>query len=440
MRRLFDWARPLLRKNRIIHALSWTSAGTALVSIILFLRSAVLARLLSPADYGIYGLATLVTAAIATLTSFGLPSSIIPRDLGDGETAADVLDTIWTAELFRQLLVTVLLAVAAYPGAKYLGDARVFPVLLIISLAPAIQGFSNIGMVLFQKDVEFRNVVLLRIYSELLATAGLVLLGYYIRNVFALAAGQLLTSTTSVLLSYRFHPYRPRLRFHWEALRGSFSFSRSVLLISVLTYITTQFDNLVVGKYLGPAVLGAYLLAYRLCSMPVDLLGDVMSNVLFPAFAKARMSSQQDASITLLRRTVIISVTIFACVFGALHLLSGQVIQLIYGAKWAAAAPMLSLLAFVGLFRGIARTFTPFLMGTNRADLDAKAKMMETAVFVPAVLLLVPPYGAIGAAYAGILSYFIAAAVRVLFTAGLVRHHKLQMKAAYAEAKGTGGF
>lgn len=412
------WA--LLANSRLARALSWTSAGTALVSIILFGRSALLARLLLPADYGIMGLAGVVTAAVATLTSFGLTSSIIPRDLGRAEDAAEVLDTVWTAELLRQVFVMLLLMSFAYPAAIYLGDRRVFPILLIIAVSPAIQGFSNIGMVLLQKTVEFRNVVLLRVYAELLATVGLGLLAYFIRNVFALAIGQLLTSSISVLLSYRFHPYRPRLRFKWEALRGSLMFSKSMLVISILTYVTTQFDNLVVGKHLGTTILGAYLLAYRLASLPVDMLGDVIGNVLFPVFARAQTAQQRNREM-LLRHTVLLSITIFACVFLSVHFLSGEVIRIVYGGKWTIAGPMLSWLAFVGLFRGVARTFTPFLLGTNRADLDAKAKAMETMIFIPAVLVLVPRMGASGAALAGIVTYVVAALSRFLFVTRLIQ-------------------
>jgi O-antigen/teichoic acid export membrane protein len=143
---------------------------------------------------------------------------------------------------------------------------------------------------------------------------------------------------------------------------------------------------------------------------------------MFPAFARTHTSSLPESGETLLQHTVMISLAAFACVLLSLHLLSAEVIHIVYGDKWATAAPMLSLLAFVGLFRGAARTFTPFLLGTNRADLDAKAKVIETLIFIPAVLVLVPQMGASGAAYAGIASYFFAAAARLVFASRLVRH------------------
>jgi O-antigen/teichoic acid export membrane protein len=240
------------------------------------------------------------------------------------------------------------------------------------------------------------------------------------RSVFALAIGQLLGAIISVCLSFYFHPYRPRFRFEWSDLRGSISFSKSILVISMLTYLTTQFDNLVVGRHLGAEVLGAYLLAYRLASLPSDLIGDVLGTVMFPVFADARVSGQDGQ--TVLQRAVIGSLALLSCVLLSLRILSAEVIHLLYGKKWESAAPMLALLAFIGLFRGAARTFTPFLLGANRADLDAKAKVLETSIFVPAVLILVPRLGVTGAGYAGIVTYLLAAVLRLCFTVRLLQH------------------
>jgi O-antigen/teichoic acid export membrane protein len=410
----------VLAGSRIAKALSWTAASTALVSVILFVRSVLLARMLSPADYGIMGLAMLVTAAISTLSSVGLGASLIARNFQDEGEASRVLNTVWTAEVIKQAGVSAILLACAYPCAMYFGNQRVFPVLLIISLAPGIQGFTNIGMVLLQKSVSFRNVALHRISAELLTSCGVLVTAFFTRSVFALAIGQLLGAIISVCLSFYFHPYRPRFRFEWSDLRGSISFSRSILAISVLTYLTTQFDNLVVGRHLGATVLGAYLLAYRLASLPSDLIGDVLGTVMFPVFADARVSGQDGQLV--LQRAVISSLAVLSCVLLSLRILSSDVIHLLYGKKWETAAPMLALLTFIGLFRGAARTFTPFLLGANRADLDAKAKFLETSIFVPAVLVLVPRLGVSGAAYAGIMTYLLAAILRLGFTVRLLLH------------------
>jgi PST family polysaccharide transporter len=191
-------------------------------------------------------------------------------------------------------------------------------------------------------------------------------------------------------------------------------------VISILTYLTTQFDNLVVGRHLGAAVLGAYLLAYRLASLPSDLMGDVLGTVMFPVFADARVSGQDGQAV--LQRAVIGSLALLSCVLLSLRILSADLIHLLYGKKWDSAAPMLALLTFVGLFRGVTKTFTPFLFGANRADLDAKAKFLETSIFVPAVLVLVPRLGVTGAGYAGIVTYLLAAILRLGFTVRLLQH------------------
>ena len=410
----------LLRLQSIAGALSWTTSSAALATLIGFGRSIVLARLLSPAVYGVFGLAMLVLAAVASLTNFGLTSSIIPRVLPDTDESSEVLNTIWTADIGRQFVVSLLLALAAYPSARYFGNREVLVVLLIIAFAPLIQGFSNIGMMLLRKTVRFRNIAVHRVLSELFGAMVVIIIAYYTRNVIALAIGQLTSAAIGVALSYWLHPYRPRLHFRWHQFRGSLSFSRGIILISILTYVTTEFDNLVVGKYLGVSVLGAYLLAYRLACLPATLMGDVVGSVTFPVFAGARASGDAHKADLILRYTVIACLGVLACILLPVRILSAELIHLVYGNKWDSAAPMLATLVFVGLLRGTALTLSPFLLGANRADMDAKAKSMEVLVFVPAVLLLVPRLGAAGAAYAGIASYLIAVGVRLIFISRVI--------------------
>jgi lipopolysaccharide exporter len=384
----------------------------------MFARSVVVARLLSPDDFGLFGLASIVTSTLAVLTNLSLTASLIPRKLEAGEIGRRVLDTAWTAELGRQVVTAILLAAVAYPCALYFRDMRVLPVLLAISVTPVLLGLTNVGLTLARKSVDFRTVTLHRVWSEVAGTAVVLLVAYYTRNVWALVISQIVSAAITAAFSYAFHPYRPRLAWDWKAIEGGIGFGKSMFAVGVLTLVTTQFDNLVVGRMATAAVLGAYLLAYRLANLPVDIVTDVCGSVLFPAFAALEEGAAEPVRV--LRVSILGSTALLCGVLLTMRLLAPELIRAIYGHKWDAAIPLLAALAFQGLFRGIARTVSPFLMGRNRADLDAKAKFAEAAVFIPLTLLLVSRWGAIGAAWAGVVSYAIAAILRVVFIVRLV--------------------
>jgi O-antigen/teichoic acid export membrane protein len=401
--------------NSLLHAFSWTTFGTVLVTGLMFGRSVVVARLLSPDDFGLFGLASIVTSTLAVLTNLSLTASLIPRRLEAGDTGRRVMDTAWTAELGRQIVTSFLLAAVAYPCALYFRDMRVLPVLLAVSVTPALLGLTNVGLTLARKNVDFRTVTLHRIWSEVAGTAVVLLVAYYTRNVWALVISQIAGAAIASALSYAFHPYRPRLAWDWKAIEGGMGFGKSMFAVGVLTLVTTQFDNFVVGRMAPAAILGAYLLAYRLANLPVDIVTDVCGSVLFPAFA-----ASDGGSVRLLRVSILGSTALLCGVLLTMRLLAPELIRAIYGHKWDAAIPLMAALAFQGLFRGIARTVSPFLMGRNRADLDAKAKFVEAAIFVPLTVLLVTRVGAIGAAWAGVASYAVAAILRIVFIVRLV--------------------
>jgi lipopolysaccharide exporter len=379
----------------------------------------VLAQLLTPDDYGLFGIAGIVTAAVAALTNVNATASLIARS--DASAAnRNLVDTMWTFDLIRQCIVSVLLLLAAYPSALYFGDRRVFPILLICSVIPSINALTNVGLTLMRKDVDFRSIGLHRLSSEIAVTGISLVLAILTRNVWALVFGQIAGTISGVALSYWFHPYRPRLHYDREALSGSLAFSRSLFVITLLAFITTQFDNLVVGKYLGTAVLGAYLLAYRLASMPIDILTEVVGNVMFPAFAGMTQPEARPRVERALVTTFVATGFALSAVMLPMRLASGDVIRILYGSKWDMAAPMLALLAFVGLFRGLARVISPLLLGFGRADLDAKAKTVEAALFIALTLWLVPRMGALGAAWAGVSTYLLATVLRLIFAARLL--------------------
>lgn len=405
-------AAPSITRERILVAVSWTTLATGASALIGFARSVVLARLLAPEDYGVFGLSAMLIAAVGAVTNLNLTSSLMVRDLAGSERRR-IIDTAWTFELGRQILVTLLILAAAYPFALYAGDRRVFAILLITAFVPCVMGLSNIGMELLRKEIDFRKIAFHRLVSEAITTAIVLLIAYRMRNAFALAMGQLAGAAISVAVSYRLHPYRPKPAFDRAVIRSAVHFSASLFIIGLFTFVTTQFDNFVVAHYLGAAVLGIYLLAYRLISFPVDMLSEVLGAVMFPAFAGMKATRSEHSIARALAMVTLISVATLAAVLFAMRILRAELIHVLYGPKWEAAVPILEVLVLVGLFRGATRAISPFLLGTGRADFDAKAKAIETAIYVPLTIYLVQQSGAIGAAVAGAATYAIAFAIRL---------------------------
>jgi lipopolysaccharide exporter len=397
--------------KRVSAGVGWNATSVGVSYALGMARSIIIARLLAPGDFGLFGMAVTLPDALAALTNMGLEASLIARKFSSDEELAAQLDAVWTAELVRRFLLMLLLLAFVYPTAKFYGDARLALILPLLSLTSLLQGFQNIGLVIFRKRVSFRRIVWFEQTSSLVGTIIALALAFWTRNVWALVLGQLLSTLASVLLSYLFHPYRPRLSFAGNAFREAFNFGKHMLLISVAAYITTTADNVLLGRWFGAAMLGAYVLAYNLASLPVNIVASVFGSVVFPAYAelKARSMERLEAAF---ERVLMMSAAFLAIITVPLLLLADELVLLFYGAKWTAAAPLLRVLAVIGFWRGLLQVIAPLIISVRGPEPEARAKSIEAVGFLLLLYPLTKNYGALGAAWAGVVIYFLTIVIR----------------------------
>ncbi len=405
--------------GRVKTAVTYTTLATAVSFIIGFARAPILARLLSSSDYGLFGLSASVVAGLSVFTYLGLSQSLIVRKFDDGESARPLIDSCWTGDLVRRILLSAALMAISYPVAQYFGEPRLAPLLMASALTPAIQGFQNIGLVLLRKSVSYRNIAMFRVISELLATLISIGIALVTRDVWALVLGQVAAQLLCVPLSYLLHPYRPRFHFDRSLMKDSFSFGRQFYFVGLFDFAMTQFDNFVVGKMLGVAILGAYVVAYRLATLPLTIVHSSIGEVMFPAISRAKGEGQGKAA-RLAARGIVLTFTILALSILPMRLAAGEIIRFVYGSRWDAAIPLLEALAVLAICRGWTRSVTPLLFGIGRPDLEVRTRILETGLFMPLTIWAVGKYGAAGAAMAGAFSYSITFAVRSVLAVRLV--------------------
>jgi len=428
---------PSSRRKQVFSALRWTAGSTIFNQFVIFFRSLIVARLLTPDAYGLFGMASVVLYAVTALTEFNLSSVIFTLQFDSEERRRSHLNTVWSSDLARRAFISLALLALSYPASLYFRDPRLFGVLGITAAIPFITGLTNVGLVQLQKDLAFRTYSVYLQATELITTVTAISVAWLTRDVWALVISQVVSACAGVALSYVLCSYRPRLEFDRESFRTSFRFGKHMFTIGVLTFVTTQFDNLVVGRYLGTALLGAYMLAYRLANLPVDIVSSVSGLLLFPLYANV---NREDASALrgVVTRVVNSAATLLQLILGPLGFCGSLLVSFVYGHKWDLATPYLAPLIFVGLFRGLTRSISPLFPATNRPDIDSKGKMLETVLFVPLILFLVPVYGGMGAAWAGVTSYFVAYSFRIVMAIRLLQGgRELLKKLTIPLASGT---
>ncbi len=399
--------------KRVRSGVSWTVSSALIGELLRFVRSVVLARLLAPEDFGLFGMALTIVAALNALTTIGLDRTIVANKFDTNNELKAHLDTVWSAELLRSLVIALLVSASAFPMSRFYGQAQLNVIIPILGLTSLVQGFQNIGLTILRKEISFARIFWYELATNVAGIALTVALAVVMRNVWALVIGLLLTAALGTVLSYTFHSYRPRLAFDKIALRRALNLGKFALVIAVASYVTTMADNIMVGRLLGTSALGNYSLAYNIASAPISVLVFALGTVLFPAYAEitAQRPKRLEQAFT---KVFSISSMIMLTIMVPFFLLSGEIVQLLFGSRWTSAGIVLRVLALIIPLRALTLIIATVFFALNRPKQVAVGKTLEAAVFLAVLYPLITAFGLTGAAWAGLIAYAFACINRLV--------------------------
>jgi O-antigen/teichoic acid export membrane protein len=426
-------------RKRIRSGFGWLLSSSLIGELIRFARSVVLARLLLPEDFGLFGMALTIMAALNAVTMLGLDRTIVANKFDTRDELKAHLDTVWSAGLVRGVVITLLVAASAFPISRFYGQPQLNVIIPVLGLVSLIQGLQNIGLVILRKEISFARIFWYELATNVGGIALTVGLALFWRNVWALVIGLLLTTVLGTVLSYVFHSYRPRLAFEKVALRRVLSLGKFTLVIAVASYVMNMADNVMVGRLLGTGPLGNYSLAFNIASAPISVLVFSLGTVLFPAYAEIgaqqpQRLAQAFTKVFSLASMIMLTITV------PLFLLAGDIVQLLFGGKWTTAGKVLGVLALVVPLRGLSQIISAVFWALNRPKQVAVGQVLEAAVFLAALYPLIMAFGVTGAAWAGVIAYAFACVNRLValnriipgITAQLFRNSMFTLLAALA--------
>jgi O-antigen/teichoic acid export membrane protein len=398
-------------KTRVARGGIWIFALRLGSQLLNLLRLIILARLLAPNDFGLMGIALLGMATLQTFSEPGFRSALIQRK----ERAEDYYDTAWTITILRGAGLSAILFVVAPGIALFFGSPAAVTLVRAIALSILLQAFNNIGTIRFQKELEFDKQFVYQLSGTLVDFIVAVGAALLLRNAWALLLGLLAGDAVRLLASYIMVAYRPRLELDWRKTRELWSYGRWVLGLTILTFLATQGDDIVVGRALGAAALGFYQLAYRISNLPASEFSRLISTVTFPAFSKVQDNLQllRRSYIKVLRFSALCAFPVAALIFA----LAAEFTAVVLGEKWLPMVPAMRILAITGLCRSIAGP-GPLFMAIGKPELRTK---MQTAGMLAMAILIVPltlRWGIAGAA--------IAATVRVAVGKGVALRYAIR--------------
>ncbi len=352
----------------------WLNRSIGLISMLC------LVRILEPADFGIVALASIVMAFFVMISSAGTEKYLIRAD----NCSTEMLDSAWSLNITLKLACSVTLALLASQLANYMKEPALAGVLLVACLIPLISSLKNIGLVKYERDLNYKPLTQLSVLVKLLSVPTTVLLAFYLQNYWALIIGMVVAEVISVFGSYVIHPFRPK----WSAKlwRQQWSFSKWHLISTTTGYVRSRIDAILLGRYLTSNDVGIYRVSQEFAWLPFTELIAPATSSMYAGITKVR-EDKELLNNSILRYLAISYLLVIPSVFG-IYALSGLFTSVVLGEKWLDAAPIIGLLALLMLSMPLNISLQSVLTNLSKIKHLVLLDMVMIAAIVSIILWL----------------------------------------------------
>ena len=322
----------------------------------------ILARLLSPSDFGLIGMVMVVIGFVGLFKDLGTSAAVIQRK----GVSEELLSSIFWVNVAFGVLAMVVLFVLSPLAASLYHEPRLTPLLGVLSLTVFISGLSVLQQAILERDLAFHTLAKVEISAIAcgsVVAVGLAMLG---AGVWSLVYQSLTVTLVTTVLLWVSSAWRPKMIFCWTEVKLVSSYSLNLTGFNIFNYFARNADYLLIGRFLGAQDLGYYTLAYRIMLYPLQSISAVIGRVMFPVYSQI-----QDDDV-MFRRVYLnvaggIALITFPMMLG-LMALSGPFVLTAFGSQWRPVVLLLMIFAPVGLAQSIGTTVGAIYQAKGRTD------------------------------------------------------------------------
>lgn len=367
---------------QVVRGAVWSVGSTLLRQVILLGTAIIVARLLTPADYAIGGLALSMMALFNVLTAQGFAQALIRQP----QLTALTSDSVFWLTSGAGVASAVVVSSLASFLARFYHQPALQPALIVLACGLVINMVGTVPNALLQRAMRFRAINLVALAAGIVS-AGLGIaaawLGY---GAWALILPSIGSNLAVALGAFWLTGYRPGLRFRWAEIRQISAFGLSLLGSNLVQYFSDNSDYLIMPRFWTPTVFGHYYFAFERARQPFNLTVAQLGIVFFPAFS--RLQGQRER----LRRAYLQSTEFICLIVFPLHVLliglADPIVPWLFGEQWRPAVPAFQLFAAYSFMRALATLVSPALLAINKAPAALAFNLFRLALTVPALLLL----------------------------------------------------
>ena len=350
-------------KDQAVLGIEWTAGAKVAKLILQFIISVVLARLLTPKDFGLIGMIVVFTGFAALFSEMGFGTALIQRKVIEERH----LSSIFWLNIVVGLILTCIFFAAAPLVSKLYSEPRLKTLTMLVSINFFLSSFKVVQFSILSRSMDFRKLAIIETITMFIAGFFAITLALFGYGVWSLAWQMIVTTIIGVILFWLSTEWKPRFQFDKNAVKELLGFSGNLLGFNVFNYWARNLDNLLVGKFISSTGLGIYSRAYGLMLMPLSQISATLGRVLFPSLSR----TQDDKALTkrIYLKTVGAIALITLPMMTGLFVVADSFVLALLGPKWVSVVPVLRILCLVGIMQSLATTVGWIYSSQGRTDL-----------------------------------------------------------------------
>jgi PST family polysaccharide transporter len=341
----------------------------------------VMARLVSPEDFGLQGMVAAITGFMMVFRDCGLSMATVQRK----EITHEQTSTLFWINVAIGALITLILVLLSPALSSFYREPRLNAVSMVMALTFLFNGFAIQHQALLQRQMRFVAIAISDNISLLISMAVGVCMAVSGYGYWALVGMAVSAPLTAAICLWIALPWRPGLPRRNAGVRQMLHFGGTITCNTLIVYVGYNIEKVLLGRFWGAEALGLYGRAYQLANLATEQLSSAITNVAFPAYARIQGEADRLKRAFLKSYSLLISLTIPCIVCCALF--SEEIVQVLLGRKWNEAAPIFRLLSPVILALSLINPFGPLLQATGRVGRSLKMALVIAPVVIAGILM-----------------------------------------------------
>lgn len=368
-------------KKKTVSSMIWSATQRFGVLFLSFISNLILARYLTPDDYGAIGMLTLFISLGETFIDSGLGAALIQKS----NPSEDDYSTVFWSNLFISIVIYVLLFFAAPYISKFYHMEILTPVLRVKAVCLIIQGFRIIQTTRLQKNLNFKNISLVYLSASFISTIISIICAILGFGVWALVIKTLLDTFIRTCIFWIISKWKPLFRFNLKSFKELFSFGGVMLSTSIIMTIYSNLQTLIIGRVFSATELGYYTQANKLESIPTTAFEQIVNQVSFPIFSKLK-DDKEKMKKGLKKIVISISYIVFPMMI-FFYICATPIFQFLFTSKWDNSIPYFKYLCLMGMLYIINTMNTNLIKATGKKKLYFNFQLAKRIVGIIILLL-----------------------------------------------------